>query len=271
MPISNRKFSFSTEELKEIVYHYRDEPDGHASLWLDFYHKVNKNPVLKRHRDFVELNDYGFGDRSFHYLWKLLVDQMPDQFSFLEVGVFKGQILSLVPLLARVSNRRCHTYGVTPLTSYRDRNSKYPETNYRQAIEAIFRRFEVPLDDMEIVQGFSTEEEVQRQAADRAPFDIVYLDGCHEYEVVIQDLRNYATQVSPGGFLVVDDASTNLNMPMLPVERTTLLGSMQRTRTNAAYTGHKDVGRAVRELLDPNPDFQHLFAVGHNRVWQRVA
>ena len=271
MPISNEKVGFSTEELKEVLYRYRDEPDGHASLWLDFYHKANANPVLKRHRDFVELNEYGFGDRSFHYLWKLLVDQMSDQFSFLEVGVFKGQILSLVPLLARASNRRCRTYGVTPLTSYRDRNSVYADTNYRQAIEDIFRRFEVPLDDMEIVQGFSTDEDVQRRAADRAPYDIVYLDGCHEYEVVIQDLRNYAILVAPGGYLVVDDASTSLNMPTLPIDRTTTLGATQKRANVAAYTGHEDVGRAVGELLDPNPDFEHLFAVGHNRVWRRVA
>jgi len=38
-------------------------------------------------------------------------------------------------------------------------------------------------------------------------FDLIYIDGGHRYEQVLEDLAKYSRLVRPGGYLVLDDAS----------------------------------------------------------------
>lgn len=254
-----------TPELRDIVESYIDAEPHHAALLARFHSNVNAVPYLRGHRDFVEQNSYGFGERYFHYMWKLLIDQMPSRFSFLEIGVFKGQVLSLVKLLARETTRACEIVGITPLTSAGDQYSEYVEDDYADAIKSMFDTFELSMENVEILQGLSTDPAIHRRAAERAPFDVVYIDGSHDHDVVVNDLRHFAIHVSRGGFLVMDDASCDLNLPRQ------FRAPGTRAPEEKVFRGYEDVSRAVRELVDPNPDFRHLFACGHNRVWQRVA
>ncbi len=88
------------ETLRAVEEIYRDDAAVHLALFQAFTEAVQQAPDLCRHRDHVEQNALGFGYRAFHWLWKLLVDAMPNRFRFLEIGVYKGQVISLVGLLA---------------------------------------------------------------------------------------------------------------------------------------------------------------------------
>jgi hypothetical protein len=41
------------------------------------------------------------------------------------------------------------------------------------------------------------------------------------------------------------------------------------TDAYGSFLGHPDVGKAIIDNLDNNPEFIHLYAVGHNRVWRK--
>ena len=78
-----------SEDLQRESTGWLNTDDYNNALHAAFTRKVDDVPILKAHRTFVEKEQYGFGDRPFHYVWHMLVSQMPVEFSFLEIGVFK--------------------------------------------------------------------------------------------------------------------------------------------------------------------------------------
>jgi SAM-dependent methyltransferase len=239
----------NTLNFWQEVAHYQDTPREHQRRVERFTANVNATPALKAHRDFVEQHVYGFGERSFLWMWKLLVDEMPENFKFLEIGVFKGQILSLIRLLSASAQ----IYGITPLSTTsgpKGQFPKFPEGDYRQHIQDLHTHFGQPMPTL--IVGESTQPDIIAQAESLAPFDVIYIDGGHEYEVVVSDLLHYARLVRPGGFLVVDDCSNFLRLYW------------------GAFPGIMPVSQAVRDVIEPAREWKHLLAVMHNRIWQRV-
>jgi hypothetical protein len=82
-------------------------------------------------------------------------------------------------------------------------------------------------------------------------WDVIYVDGGHDYEVAKQDIYTYSSFVKVGGFLIVDDCANRYNMP------------------DGYFKGIETVSRAVDELL-PNDYFCELFSVVHIRVFKRI-
>lgn len=235
---------------------YRDEETVHKDIVERFTAYVNSTPYLKAHRDFVEKMFYGFGERSFHWLWKLLVDEMPLEFSFLEIGVYCGQVFSLVPMIAREQGKSCEAYGVTLLSTFAGKTGEFPafpDVDYLGKIEDIHRQFGLPFSaERALIVGDSTNADVQARVAPMGPFDIVYVDGCHEYDYVESDLRVYGAMVKAGGYLVVDDASCRLHLPW------------------GMFPGIEPVSKATETAIISHPDvWQDCLAVMHNRVFRR--
>src|SRR5437867_8857080 len=59
---------------------------------------------LREHRAYfhnVPQNRRGFGEDAFHTMWYLLLEEF-EPANFLEIGVFRGQVISLVALWARL-------------------------------------------------------------------------------------------------------------------------------------------------------------------------
>lgn len=241
-----------TPELQACVDAWRNEHDYNNAFHAELTQKVNAHELLKAHRDWTEAHQHGFGDRPFHWIWKLLVDEMPKAFSFLEIGVFKGQTVSLVALLAVESLKVARVYGVTTLQNTPDERCKYPAGDYLGWIKEIHAAFGMSLLLPELFVGKSSEASVVAMARKREPYQIVYVDGSHDYAAVIEDIRHYAPMVAKGGFLVMDDASNLLNI-------------------GSCWPGLEEVSQAVRDVLEPDPRFKHLLACGHLRVFQRIA
>lgn len=241
-----------TIALQEIVAGYTDSIAVHDAIYQSFVAKVEADPQLRAHRDFVEMNKHGYGDRAFHYMWKLLVEQMPEEFRFLEIGVYKGQVLSLIRMLSNMLTRSSKIVGVTPLSPAGDRFSNHDNCDYVEAIRGIHQEFGLDMKQTEFVVGYSQDYGGIQSSAEFGPYDLVYIDGCHELEIVVIDLTYYPAMLKSGGFLVVDDASVYLQMP----------GYIGR--------GFSDVSVAAQQIIDGDPRFTQLFACGHNRVWQKT-
>lgn len=237
--------------------YYTDSPEKHVFIWNTMKYLVNQHPLLKSHRDFVVQHGWGYGNRAFHWMWNILVQHSPENFKFLEIGVFKGQTISLVSLLNKLYNKNGTVYGITPLSSSGDKYATHPDINYEEAIMTIYGKFELDAQDLQILQGYSDDTAVIEQTEQLGPFDLVYVDGCHDYEVVVSDLTHYGNMVKLNGYLVVDDASNTLNIPDNLI------------RLN--WRGLPDVTKATNDVLLNNPKFKEVFAVGHNRIFKRVS
>ena len=238
---------FST--LQEVINFYgTNQINKHEVIYKEFEKNVNEKnaPLCKSFNDAD-----GFGELAFCWNWELLVKVMPDNFSFLEIGVYKGRTLGVVQILANQQLKACKIYGVTPLSNVGDKYSVYENTNYSHALLQNLAKMNVDVDNIDIIQGLSTEPIVNASASELAQYDIIYI-GCHDYEVLCQDIKNYVPMLKVGGYLVMDDASLLLENPF------------------GRFLGHQDVCRAIKDNIDGRLDLQHLFAIGHNRVWQKT-
>lgn len=236
----------SLEEVKQI---WKDEPQVHDKIKLTFEEKTNSVPKLKEMRDFVEKEGYGFGERAFYHMWSLIVDKMPQMFTFLEIGVYKGQILALMRMLALLKGKDCSIVGITPL----DETDGYMKCDYLADIKNLHKHFDIEGGYL-IIKGLSTDSLMVEYANGwfLDQLDILYIDGGHATEVVKKDIKNYTRALKVGGYLVMDDCANRFKMP------------------SGHFRGHQSVSNAVDELLPPyanNDKFEFLFNVVHNRIW----
>lgn len=223
-----------------------DTPEHHRFINESFTAKVNETPELKAHRDFTEQKCFGFGERSFLWLHKLIVDEMPEQFTFMEIGVYRGAILSLYKLLADLQEKKVTRYGITPL----DGTDGHHESNYEQDIKTIHKQFKLK-PDYKIIKGLSTAPEIIEHAS-KIEVDILYIDGGHTYDVVQSDLANYPQHVKQGGYLIIDDACCDMKMPW------------------GFFQGIEPVTKAVNEWEKTDNGFEFLFNVVHNKVYRKL-
>jgi hypothetical protein len=239
--------------LANVQNYYQDSAisykEKHEVIYREFEHNVFiKEPKLQQAFQRTE----GFGELAFQWNWFLAVQEVPREFKFLEIGVYKGRVLATIQYLADLFGKAVTIVGVTPLSGAGDKYSGYEEVDYFAAIEGAYAKTGVSFANTTLVKGFSEDPLSLMHATAKGPYDILFIDGCHDYEVVCQDISNYVPMLKPNGLLVMDDASLFLEAPA------------------GRFHGHPDVAKAIRDVLDTRQDLQHVYAVGHNRVWRKM-
>jgi hypothetical protein len=232
----------SIREVQEI---WVDKEETHKLIAETLAHKTNEIPELKIHRDFVETNSFGFGERPFVFLHKMLVDEMPKEFTFMEIGIYKGAILSLYRMLADMAGKRALRYGVSPMSTA----GNFPDSDFEKDVVTIHDEFKLEK-DYTIIKGLSTDPETIIKVLD-INVDILYIDGGHDYATVTSDLENYLQLIKSGGYLVIDDACNEMDLP------------------EGYFGGIQSVTDAVLDFPLPNARFEFLFSVGHNKVFKK--
>jgi hypothetical protein len=80
----------------------------------------------------------------------------------------------------------------------------------------------------------------------------MYIDGSHDYEVVISDIELMKRVCKQGAIIVFDDSACFKELPP------------------NNFKGHIDVCNAIKNTLEIDNNFKELLCVGHNRVFQKV-
>jgi cephalosporin hydroxylase len=218
-------------------------------LVKDYTDKVNADKELKAYRDFIEANAFGFGERCFLWMWNEIIARMPQEFTFMEIGVFRGQILALVSLLAERHGKKVRRIGITPL----DTSDGHWESDYEADIIRLHDVFNIK-DDYELIRLDSTNPNAIKLASQNPP-DVLYIDGGHTYEVVKSDLTNYLPILKVGGTLVIDDCNNAIPMPW------------------GYFQGIQSVSLAVDEVLPREGSteyWKHELNLVHNRVLTKL-
>lgn len=244
-------------------------------LWSRFAGMTDAIPCLRTHRDWVEKHQWGFGDRAFHYMWYLLLKEevlSQSEPRLLEIGVFRGQVLSLWALLCRQHDKTANIFGISPFSgsptkrlgrwmhrvryvldaAYREDAKSanfYPEGDYLADVRSIFDHFGLDHSSLTLIRGRSQDAMVQKQVAG-IDFDLVYVDGGHRYEEAKADIGFYGHRVKIGGYLVVDDAS-------------------YFQKGTKFWKGVESVSRAADEIDAKR--FVNVLNIGHNRIYKRRA
>ena len=218
-------------------------------LVKEYTDKVNADKELKAYRDFIEQNAFGFGERCFLWMWNDIVARMPQEFTFMEIGVFRGQILAIVSLLAERHGKKVRRIGITPL----DTSDGHWESDYEADIIRLHDVFNIK-DDYELIRLDSTNPNAIKLASNNPP-DVLYIDGGHTYEVVKSDLTNYLPILKVGGTLVIDDCNNAIPMAW------------------GYFQGIQSVSIAVDEVLPREGSteyWKHELNLVHNRVLTKL-
>jgi hypothetical protein len=218
--------------------------------YCDYYFDHFLPKLFREHRAYFALRGRGYGEDAFHVLWFLLFEQFRPA-NALEIGVFRGQSITLMKLLSRHFNFECHIGCISPFTSSGDSVSVYgTKLDYYEDTVQNHNHFQLPLP--EFCRAFSTNEEGTRFIGSRQ-WHIIYVDGNHDYPVAKSDWDHCARALAPDGVIVMDDSALDTDF-----------------RPPAFSTaGHPGPSQVVQEI-DPGR-FKEIFAVGHNRVFQRIA
>jgi hypothetical protein len=222
-----------------------------TKFYLDcfrFFHQ-HLHTSLREHRNYFNEDNRGFGEDAFHVMWFLLFNEFKPQ-TFLEIGVYRGQTISLVSLLARMHDAPCVVHGISPFSNANDSVSNYLEgVDYLEDTFANFKHFALPRPHL--LKAFSTESSALELIRSRS-WSAIYIDGNHDYEVVLQDWKACAENIGAGGIVVLDDSG---------------LGTAYRP-PNFASGGHPGPSQVAAEI-DP-ARFEEILQVGHNRVFQKM-
>lgn len=204
---------------------------------------------LRNHRLYFATNGRGFGEDAFHVLWWMLLKELRPK-TFLEIGVYRGQVLSLVSLLNQIFKTDGSVTGISPFLPAGDAVSRYrSDIDYLEDTQKNFRHFGLP--QPELIKAFSTEPTAINKIQSQS-WDAIYIDGNHDYEVAKQDWEICAQNLNHGGIIVLDDSALNTEY-----------------RPPAFATGgHQGPSQLAQEY--DSSRFKEILRVGHNRVFQRI-
>lgn len=219
--------------------------------YMFFHHSFwNKAPLFVReHRAYFRKEQRGFGEDAFHSMWYELLKEFRPQ-HLLEIGVYRGQVLSLWALIAKEQNISCHIHGISPFSSAGDAVSAYIDgIDYYNDVIANFNHFLLPLPTLH--RGFSTDSDMIKVIQSKK-WDLIYIDGSHDFDVVKSDFSLCASMLSKRGLIILDDSAmfTEFAPPLY------------------ASSGHP--GPSKLAPLITKKQFKEILSVGHNRVFQKT-
>jgi len=218
-------------------------------VYRKFQIKYRKfDPIwLREHRNFFKQDSRGFGEDAFHSYWFSLIENYKPS-RLLEIGVYRGQTISLWALIGAKLNYEMEIVGISPLDNSGDEVSSYLDIDYERDILENFERF--GLNKPTLIKGFS---KVHSDVIRNGEWDLIYIDGSHDYLDVKIDLKIAYFGLKVGGILVLDDSSLYTSFkPMI----------------SNTFRGHPGPSRAFLEIEENKWKF--ILGVGHNNILQKI-
>jgi len=223
---------------------YIGRNDLYAYMHHHFHHICPDD--VRAHRVYYRQEKRGFGEDAFHAMWFTLLQEFRPK-ECLEIGVYRGQVISLWALIARECGFDCNVSGISPFTAVGDKVSTYERNvDYLQHTLLHHRHFDLPAPDL--IRAFSTDPLALTHIRSRN-WNLIYIDGNHDYEIALLDYEVCRDNLVDGGLLVMDDSSlyTEYKPP------------------NFSFAGHEGPSRVVRDRA--MKELRFLGGVGHNNIF----
>lgn len=179
--------------------------------------------------------------------WLLFLEYKPRK--LLEIGIYRGQTISLWALIAQYIDLKSEVHGISPFSPVGDSVSDYLiNLDYYKDTSETFRHW--GLNTPTLVKALSTDKNAIAHIESH-DWDLIYIDGSHDFEIVLKDYKLCLRNLKPNGLIVLDDASlkTDFKPPSF------------------SFGGHPGPSRVAREYADKEMVF--IGAVGHNNIYQK--
>jgi hypothetical protein len=237
------------KELKftEVVNLYKTRNETH--LYFHQYYIYKLPDAIKKHRVYIEKNKKGFGEAAFHAMWWKLFEEFNPK-NVLEIGVYRGQVVSLWRLISDMANKDIYIGGVSPFTCMGDSVSNYLNNiDYYKDVCKTFEELRLKLPTF--VKGV-TRDQISVDFISSKKWDMIYIDGGHDHDDVIFDYHLCYKNLRKGGLIIFDDASlyTEYSPPAF------------------SFAGHPGPSFVARKYADNQMEF--LGSVGHNNIYRKV-
>jgi len=238
------------EDLETALADWSRSLKDPTGFYLDChrYFHLRLPDQLRAHRSYFRQQRRGFGEDAFHTEWYLLFRTLKPA-SFLEIGVYRGQSLSLALMLQDLFACAGVAAGVSPFSPATDSVSRYrADVDYEADTRANCQQFSTRAPTL--LRAYSTDPAAVDFIRSRS-WDCIYIDGNHDYEVALADWNLCAASVRPGGVIVLDDSglSTGFAPPVF------------------ATKGHPGPSQVAAEV--DSKSFVEILQVGHNRAFQK--
>jgi hypothetical protein len=205
---------------------------------------------IKLHREYFSKNDRGFGEPIFHLMWfEIFCKYKP--LKILEIGVYRGQTLSLFCLLAKgiSPDLKFEVHGISPFDSTGDSVSLYSDMDYLKDCKNNLDFFKC---SNYYLHKFLSLDPAAIDLIAGIEWDLIYIDGSHEYEVVKKDFENALEALKDGGIIVLDDSSLYYSHSENP-ER---------------FWGWPGPSRVASTIA--SVEMKHIGIIGHNNIFQKL-
>ena len=231
----------------EAVDRFANRNELHAYFHHN-YHQMCLEEV-RAHRTYFKQFGRGFGEDAFHAMWATLLREFRPK-KCVEIGVFRGQTISLWALIARLEHFACEIHGISPFAPVGDVVSNYPkDIDYIADVRNAFDLLNLPAPTL--IRSLSTDP-IGVEHLKSTSWDLIYIDGSHDYEIVLSDYRISLGQLKIGGLLVMDDSSLYTTFKPPPF----------------SFAGHPGPSRVMSEMA--MKELRFLGAVGHNNEFIRA-
>lgn len=201
-----------------------------------------------QHRRFFCQEQRGFGEDAFHSMWYRIFSEFKPV-DCLEIGVYRGQTLTLWQLLAQEFGYTARISGLSPFSSAGDTVSRYADSiDYLEDTKKNHREFNLAYPEFHV--GYSNSDSA-KSFISRKKWDLIYIDGSHDYDVVCQDWRISTSNLAAGGLIVMDDSSLYFDYSAGP----------------GSFAGHPGPSRVAKEVA--RHELQLLGGVGHNNIFRK--
>ena len=223
---------------------YPSRNQVHAYMHHHYHNMLPQE--IKNHRKYFSEGQRGFGEDAFHSMWWLIFKEFAP-LNCLEIGVYRGQVISLWGIISNYLKHDSIIHGISPFSSVGDDVSSYSEKfDYQSDTELAFEIF--GLKKPTLIKALSNSQPGIEHIKSKA-WDLIYIDGSHDYDIALSDYQNSVANLKVGGILVMDDSSlfTDFNPPKF------------------SFAGHSGPSQVMKEYA--MKELKFIAGIGHNNVF----
>lgn len=199
--IKRLKRGSKTSYLEALDEIRKLDPDVIYNHYLFKFEGMSKE--LIEHRNFFKSGMRGFGEDAFHAFWFDLISQYKPT-NFLEIGVYRGQTVSLWLLISELLGINVKVAGLSPFEAVGDSVSEYISVDDYQA-ETLINCSRFSQKKPRLCKAYSNDSE-GIEFIRSGKWDLIYIDGSHDFSIVKQDYEHSRNAINSGGFIVFDDS-----------------------------------------------------------------